>query len=154
HTPGVYRTAPTTPPPPLTLVRTDIAGFVGYAERGPLPEDLPPGFDASLIARRLTSWDEYQTIYGSFLANGYLPYAVRGFFESGGNRCLVGGVAATRPPARQNRRGGPATSPLPPGPKQPAAVLAAPGAGFTINIPLAPPLLSSELRGALIEVSR
>ena len=30
--------------PPLTLVRTDIAGFVGYAERGPLSADFPPGF--------------------------------------------------------------------------------------------------------------
>ena len=26
--------------PPFTLVRTDIAGFLGFAERGPLPEDF------------------------------------------------------------------------------------------------------------------
>src|SRR6516164_7543445 len=96
-TPGIYQTTPAPTPPPLTLVRTDIAGFVGFAERGPLPEDFAREFDPPLVARRLTSWAEYEATFGSFLANGYLPFAVRAFFENGGDTCYVVRVAATDP---------------------------------------------------------
>lgn len=82
----------------FTLVRTDIAGFVGFAERGPLPiaEDFPDGkFDATQVALKITSWKEFQTNFGGLLRYGYLAYAVRAFFENGGDTCYVGRVAAT-----------------------------------------------------------
>src|SRR5262245_37357475 len=67
-TPGIYRaTAP--PAPDIRLVRTDIAGFAGFAERGPLE-----------AAVRLSSWNEFRRIFGGFIREGYLAYAVRGFF--------------------------------------------------------------------------
>jgi hypothetical protein len=153
HTPGIYKTAPVTPPPPLTLARTDIAGFVGYAERGPLPEDFQEGFDASLVARRLTSWAEYQTVYGSFLKNGYLPYAVRGFFETGGDTCYVVRIAATRPTVDPGKQARAASFPLPSGPAQPVGVLAGPGGAFTVNITLTPPLTPAALIGTQIAFS-
>jgi len=77
-------------------VRTDIAGFAGFAERGPLPEDFPPDtFDPSQVAVKIGSWKEYLAIFGGFREYGYLAYAVRAFFENGGRTCYVVRVAAT-----------------------------------------------------------
>jgi Bacteriophage tail sheath protein len=78
------------------LVRTDIAGFLGFTERGPLPEDfLPATFEASRVALKITSWKEFQAKFGGFIRYGYLAYAVRAFFENGGDTCYVVRVAAT-----------------------------------------------------------
>ncbi len=53
----MYRTPQVAPQePPFTLVRTDIAGFLGFAERGPLPEDFSgKHFDATDVAVKITS---------------------------------------------------------------------------------------------------
>jgi Bacteriophage tail sheath protein len=41
----------------------------------------------------VTSWLEYQRVFGSYFGvNKYLPYAVRGFFDNGGQRCFIGRV--------------------------------------------------------------
>jgi len=37
----------------------------------------------------LTSWDGFEQEIGAGVATGYLDYAVRGFFENGGERCVV-----------------------------------------------------------------
>ena len=66
----------------LSPQRTDIAGFVGIAERGPLHEPV-----------RLTSWREYHRVFGGFLPYAHLSYAVRAFFENGGAVCQVVRVA-------------------------------------------------------------
>lgn len=136
-------------------MRTDIAGFVGFAQRGPLGEDFSPGFDASLVARRLTSWAEYQTTYGSFLTNGYLPYAVQAFFANGGDTCYVVRVAATRSAIASDRQASAASFPLPSDAAQPVAVgaLAGPGGAFTVHITLTPPHTPAALVGARIVVS-
>lgn len=87
---------------PFTLVRTDIAGFLGLAERGPLPEDFTgKHFDATDVAVKITSWKQFQATFGGFLSTGYLAYAVRAFFENGGNTCYVVRVAsgASKDPA-------------------------------------------------------
>lgn len=84
-TPGVYFErvdADLRPPEPL---RTDIAGFVGIAERGPLHRPL-----------RLTSWQQFQAHFGECIPGGYLAYAVKGFFDNGGRTCFVVRVAQTQ----------------------------------------------------------
>jgi hypothetical protein len=103
-TPGVYRQPQPAPAPGVALVRTDVAGFVGYAERGPLPNDLqhPRGPDGGPydptgpeeLAVCVTSWKEFVANFGGFLAGGCLAYAVRGFFANGGTTCYVVRVAA------------------------------------------------------------
>ena len=75
-------------------MRTDIAGFVGLAQRGPLPEDFPE-CDRSKAVVKISSWKEFLTHFGSFQEYGYLAYAVRAFFENGGKDCYVVRVAAT-----------------------------------------------------------
>ena len=98
-TPGTYLRPKPAEQKDVRLVRTDVAGFVGFAERGPLPllELQPPGgkFRADDLAIRLTSWNEYTSVFGGFISYGYLAYAVRAFFENGGTTCRVVRVAAT-----------------------------------------------------------
>jgi hypothetical protein len=85
-------------------VRTDIAGFVGFAERGPLPPPVNDvNFDPASVALRLTSWKEYQAHFGGFSRYGYLAYAVRAFFENGGMECYVVRVAAITAANEQDR---------------------------------------------------
>ncbi len=91
--PGVYRDA-RRPPPALTPVRLDVAGFVGVAPRGPV--DVPVPVDR---------WSDYLRYFGGFEGPGLLPYAVRAFFAQGGTRAHVLRVAplprAPHPAAEQ-----------------------------------------------------
>ena len=89
------------PPPDLRLVRTDIAGFFGFTERGPVVNMDPNANndDKLKAAVKLTSWNDFRTIFGGFLETSYLAYAVRGFFGSGGTTCYVVRVGAATSPA-------------------------------------------------------
>ena len=94
--PGVYLAPQPPPEADIRLVRTDIAGFVGYAERGPIaPADSPSLPDPSTLAVPLRSWDEYRARFGGLTRYSYMPYAVRAFFENGGTMCYVARVAAS-----------------------------------------------------------
>lgn len=86
--PGVYIEEINAGPRPIEGVSTSTAGFVGETERGPIRPRL------------VTSWTDYQRWYGGYIdrspfdaANCFLPYAVRGFFENGGQRVFVARVA-------------------------------------------------------------
>jgi hypothetical protein len=82
ETPGVYFEQ-AQPLRALTeTLRTDVAGFMGYAERGPLG-----------VAIRLISWRQFLASFGEPLSFAYLGYAVRGFFDNGGQVCYVTRVA-------------------------------------------------------------
>jgi len=83
QTPGVYYERVDASTPAVSLLRTDIAGFVGIATRGPLHQPLP-----------VQSWRQFQAYFGDFTGAGYLAYAVRAFFENGGQRCWVVRVAS------------------------------------------------------------
>jgi uncharacterized protein len=88
-TPGVYLQPQPAPGTDHRLVRTDIAGFVGFAERGPLPQPDATPDEAVKAAVRLTSWAEFLATFGGFVPYSYLAYAVRAFFENGGTTCYV-----------------------------------------------------------------
>src|SRR2546427_12066195 len=101
-TPGIYLRPKPAAQKDIRLVRTDVAGFAGFAERGPLPlpGPTPSGgqVKADDLAIRVTSWKEFTTIFGRFIPYGSLAYAVRAFFENGGTTCYVVRVAATDDP--------------------------------------------------------
>jgi len=59
-------------------VSTGVPVFLGLARDG--------GFDAPL---RLERWNDFAAAFGTPLENGYLAYAVRGFFANGGGPCHV-----------------------------------------------------------------
>jgi len=120
----------------LQLVRSDIAGFVGLAERGPLPEDFPgQPFDASKVALRISKWAEFLTHFGGFRQYGYLAYAVKAFFENGGAVCYVVRVAATTcaDPAQNAAR---AAFTLPSGPPVPIGTVAQVAGPFQFGVAL------------------
>ena len=79
--PGVYVEEFEIGAKPIEGVSTSTAGFLGETERGPT------------VPRLVTSWLEYQRVFGSYLGSDkYLPYTVQGFFDNGGKRCYVGRV--------------------------------------------------------------
>src|SRR5215813_14705921 len=83
QTPGVYYERVDASAPAISALRTDIAGFVGIATRGPLHQALP-----------VQSWRQFQAYFGDFTGAGYLAYSVRAFFENGGQRCWIVRVAS------------------------------------------------------------
>jgi phage tail sheath protein FI len=82
RTPGVLLEWLDAAPQSRTLIRTDIAGFAGIAERGPLHQPT-----------RVDSWEQFRGVFGDHLTTAYLAYAVEGFFVNGGKRCWVVRVA-------------------------------------------------------------
>lgn len=68
-------------------LRTDVAGFVGIAERGPVGEPV-----------RCETWNQFTSTFGTHVATGYLAYAVEAFFANGGRTCWV--VRAAAPDAK------------------------------------------------------
>jgi hypothetical protein len=96
--PGVYIEEVATGPRPIEGVSTSTTGFVGETERGP---SRP---------RMVTSWQDYQRWYGGYIdrppftaapfavASDVLPYAVRGFFDNGGQRLFIARVTGPNAP--------------------------------------------------------
>jgi phage tail sheath protein FI len=64
---------------PTAKLLTGVPAFLGYT--------LPVG--VVNVPQRLTLWQQFVTYFGAPLANGYLGAAVRGFFENGGQQCIV-----------------------------------------------------------------
>lgn len=80
-TPGVYIEEFEIGARPIEGVSTSTAGFLGETERGPTKPRL------------ITGWLDYQRRFGGYFgADKYLPYAVEGFFQNGGQRCYVGRI--------------------------------------------------------------
>jgi uncharacterized protein len=82
HTPGVYFERRDVGSLAIGLPRSDIAGFVGISMRGPLFEPV-----------KIESWKQFVSVFGDFIAQGYLAYAVYGFFANGGRTCWISRVA-------------------------------------------------------------
>lgn len=78
ETPGAYIEREDRAQGGIARLRTDVAAFVGIAERGP--------------ARRavaVESWKQFRAVFGGLFLHGYLGYAVKAFFDNGGRRCWV-----------------------------------------------------------------
>jgi len=89
--PGVYIEEVEMGPKPIEGVSTSTAGFLGETERGPTEPTL------------VTSWTQYQRIFGSYFGKDkYLPYAVQGFFANGGKRCYIARVDSSQEKASMN----------------------------------------------------
>ena len=82
RTPGVYFEWLDPRLPAIDRVRTDIAGFIGIAARGPLHQPM-----------KVESWTQFTSTFGGHIPQGYLAYAVEGFFANGGQTCWVVRVA-------------------------------------------------------------
>jgi len=84
-TPGVYFECLDNSTQAIQPLRTDIAGFVGIAQKGPVHK-----------ATRVESWLQFQSNFGNFISNGYLAYSAKSFFDNGGRTLYVVRVAAPK----------------------------------------------------------
>jgi uncharacterized protein len=90
-TPGAYLQRLDLTGHAISVLRTDIPGFIGIAERGPL--DVPVAVE---------SFKQFQAVFGNFIGGGFLAYSLRAFFENGGQRARVVRVASRNPIAGAN----------------------------------------------------
>ena len=70
------------PSPRGAELRTDICGFLGYSERGPLDRPV-----------KLESWRQFLDAFGPPLPYAHTGHAVRLFFENGGAACYMMRIA-------------------------------------------------------------
>jgi phage tail sheath protein FI len=80
--PGVYVEEVSSGVRPLEGVSTSTTAFLGKAEKGPLDR-----------AVMVTSFIEFQNLYGSFLKDSFLAYSALQYFNNGGKRLYVLRVA-------------------------------------------------------------
>ncbi|MEE4218644.1 MAG: phage tail sheath subtilisin-like domain-containing protein [Xanthomonadales bacterium] len=77
-----------TAPKKKSLLQTGVPLFVGFGQIG------GEGESAREIARGIralefTSWEGFEQAIRVGLSGGFLDYAIRGFFQNGGQRCVV-----------------------------------------------------------------
>ena len=76
--PGVYVEEIPSGVRTITGVATSIAAFAGFAPRGPIDK-----------AVTITSWADYERIFGGLQPDYPLSYAVRDFYENGGATAII-----------------------------------------------------------------
>ena len=76
--PGVYVTELPSGVHPITGVSTSTAAFVGMASRGPVN-----------VPQILTSWGDFQRIFGGLASGSTMSYAVYQFFQAGGSLAIA-----------------------------------------------------------------
>lgn len=76
--PGVYVEEVDKGAKPIEGVATSVAGFVGFAEKGPVNY---PTF--------IANWGQFAQTFGEFIPGGYMAHAVYGYFNNGGGSCYV-----------------------------------------------------------------
>jgi phage tail sheath protein FI len=124
--PGVYTEEVSAGPVPIQGVSTSTLGMAGPTERGP-----------ATGAQLVTSWSEYERIYGGPLSadKTNFPLAVRGFFDNGGQLLYCARVVGAGAVPASNENPAPENpAPENPAPENPAAakpalVLTAAGPG-------------------------
>ena len=82
--PGVYLEEVTLERAPA--FRTGVPVFVGFVED--TKQGKEQDADHRIDLYTLTRWEQFEQV-GRSVPGGFLEYAVRGFFENGGERCVV-----------------------------------------------------------------
>ncbi|WP_049907246.1 phage tail sheath family protein [Halovivax asiaticus] len=85
QSPGVYVEEVSSGSKSVEGVSTSTAGFLGQTHRGPVEPQL------------VTSYTEFERLYGSSPKHSNLDVALDGYFKNGGGRCYVGRVTAADP---------------------------------------------------------
>jgi uncharacterized protein len=92
--PGVYIEEQPSGSMPIEGVGTAVAAFVGFTERYDR-EQGDPTDPAGVKPQLVTSWPQYERVYGGFVRGAVLPHAVRGFFENGGSAAYICRIPGT-----------------------------------------------------------
>ena len=92
--PGVYVEEVPSAEKSLSAAATAIAAFVGFTERAPNDDPADP---EGLAPRLVTSWTQYEELYGGFKNGCMLPLSVYGYFQNGGTVAYIVRVPNTAP---------------------------------------------------------
>ena len=92
--PGVYVEEVPSSQKSLTAAATAIAAFVGFTERAP---DDDPTDPEGVKPRLVTSWTQFEQLYGTFKNGCVLPLAVYGYFQNGGAIAYIVRIPNTAP---------------------------------------------------------
>ena len=85
-TPGVYIEEVPSGGATLAAGLTAVAAFVGFTESYPTDDPSDP---QGLKPRLVTSWAQYESLYGGFVGGAMLPHSVYGFFNNGGGMAYI-----------------------------------------------------------------
>ena len=99
--PGVYVEEVVSTQKVLSAAPTAVAAFVGFTERYPTDDPADP---EGLSPRLITSWTQFENLYGSFTPGAVLPLSVYGYFANGGSLAYVVRVPNTAPSGEPSRR--------------------------------------------------
>src|SRR3954471_10363013 len=98
--PGVYVEEVVSSQKVLSAAPTAVAAFVGFTQTAPTDDPNDP---QGLAPRLVTSWNQFESLYGGFAPNCMLPLSVYGYFANGGSIAYICRVPNTEPagePAR------------------------------------------------------
>jgi uncharacterized protein len=98
--PGVYVEEVVSSQKVLSAAPTAVAAFVGFTATAPSDDPNDP---QGLAPRLVTSWTQFESLYGGFAPGCMLPLSVYGYFANGGSLAYICRVPNTEPanePAR------------------------------------------------------
>ena len=98
--PGVYVEEVPSSQKVLTAAATAIAAFVGFTEIAPSDDPTDP---EGVKPRLVTSWTQFEQLYGSFKNGCVLPLAVYGYFQNGGTIAYIVRIPNTTPAGEPER---------------------------------------------------
>ncbi|WP_244930192.1 phage tail sheath subtilisin-like domain-containing protein [Nocardioides sp. W7] len=104
--PGVYIEEVASSQKILSAAPTAIAAFVGFTELAPNDDPNDP---QGLAPRLVTSWSQFEALYGGFAPGCMLPLSVYGYFANGGSIAYICRVPNTEPAGEPSRTALPAS---------------------------------------------
>jgi phage tail sheath protein FI len=103
--PGVYVEEVPSSQKVLSAAPTAVAAFVGFTERAPNDDPNDP---QGLAPRLVTSWSQFESLYGGFSEGCVLPLSVYGYFANGGSIAYICRIPNTEPAGQPSRAALPA----------------------------------------------
>ena len=104
--PGVYVEEVPSSEKVLTAAPTAVAAFVGFTERAPNDDPKDP---LGLAPRLVTSWTQFEALYGGFARGCMLPLSVYGYFANGGSIAYICRIPNSEPAGEPSRAALPAS---------------------------------------------
>jgi phage tail sheath protein FI len=99
--PGVYVEEVVSTQKVLSAAPTAVAAFVGFTERYPTDDPTDPD---GLAPKLVTSWGQFEALFGGFTPGAVLPLSVYGYFANGGSLAYIVRVPNTAPSGEPSRR--------------------------------------------------
>jgi phage tail sheath protein FI len=98
--PGVYVEEVPSSQKVLSAAPTAVAAFVGFTEQAPTDDPNDP---QGLAPRLVTSWSQFEALYGSFTEGCVLPLSVYGYFANGGAIAYICRIPNTEPAGQPSK---------------------------------------------------